>query len=506
MTGATLAARLRPAVGAIGRATDAITAHVVVALASIIAVQIALTVVLFFSVDHNGWLTYQGGDQLWLVTTGWLIGQGVLPYALVGYGWPVLLAPLTWITGASSLDLLPVTTVLQVAVLGPIATLAVYDIGARIAGRAAGLWCATTWVLLPFLAIPLFEDRYQERWTDQVLVQMQGLTQMADYPSTVLVLVAAALVLRSLDAGAIREAALAGAIAGFAIGMKPANALFLLGPAARVPARAALAQRGRVRRLARAGRAPAGGLEVTRHRIDPRLQHGRRTRRGRVAASAAHRRLVLGSLPAAPGGLGAEHVEPARVLLERPRCPVGAAGGRARGRAQIGAAAGLLLGWLLGYVIVKGSSPVSSLEAGSFWRLVMPALPAYAILFAAIPLLVPTLPRRLGARIAARPGRRPGRRLALAAHRPARRGPGRVRPVRRAVAWPRPGDPGRGHPDPGGRRNGAPHRDARRRRAAPHLDRHDGPDDAVLPRLPHDRPRGGRRLPTRGRRPLRPRT
>ena len=43
----------------------------------------------------------------------------------------------------------------------------------------------------------------------------------------------------------------------------------------------------------------------------------------------------------------------------------------------------------------------------------MPALPAYAILLAAIPLLVPTLPRRLGARIAALPGRRPGRRLVI---------------------------------------------------------------------------------------------
>ena len=414
MTGATLAARLRPAVGAIGRATDAITAHVVVALASIIAVQIALTVVLFFSVDHNGWLTYQGGDQLWLVTTGWLIGQGVLPYALVGYGWPVLLAPLTWITGASSLDLLPVTTVLQVAVLGPIATLAVYDIGARIAGRAAGLWCATTWVLLPYLAIPLFEDRYQERWTDQVLVQMQGLTQMADYPSTVLVLVAAALVLRSLDAGAIREAALAGAIAGFAIGMKPANALFLLGPAAAY----LLALRWRSAAVFAASLVPALLLLA--------VWKSRGT--GSIPAfsmDAVH--VAAGWLPQLPTAASfwdrfPLHLEDwernmsnlreffwsARVAQWAPL-----AGALAVARKSV-PAAGLLLGWLLGYVIVKGSSPVSSLEAGSFWRLVMPALPAYAILFAAIPLLVPTLPRRLGARIAARPGRRPGRRLALA--------------------------------------------------------------------------------------------
>ena len=337
MTGATLAARLRPAVGAIGRATDAISAHVVVALASIVAVQIALTVVLFFSVDHNGWLTYQGGDQLWLVTTGWLIGQGVLPYALVGYGWPVLLAPLTWFTGASSLDLLPVTTVLQVAVLGPIATLAVYDIGARIAGRVAGLWCATVWVLLPYLAIPLFEDRYQERWTDQVLVQMLGLTQMADYPSTVLVLVAAALVLRSLDAGAIREAALAGAIAGFAIGMKPSNALFLVGAAAAY----LLALRWRSAALFAVSLVPAVLLlAIWKARGTgsiPALEHGCRARGGLVVAPPAAGRLVLGPVPVARGRLGAEHVEPARVLLERAGRAVGAAGGCTRGRAEVSA-------------------------------------------------------------------------------------------------------------------------------------------------------------------------
>ena len=494
MTGATLAARLRPAVGAIGRATDAITAHVVVALASIIAVQIALTVVLFFSVDRNGWLTYQGGDQLWLVTTGWLIGQGVLPYALVGYGWPVLLAPLTWITGASSLDLLPVTTVLQVAVLGPIATLAVYDIGARIAGRAAGLWCATTWVLLPFLAIPLFEDRYQERWTDQVLVQMQGLTQMADYPSTVLVLVAAALVLRSLDAGAIREAALAGAIAGFAIGMKPANALFLLGPAAAY----LLALRWRSAAVFAASLVPAVLLLA--------VWKSRGT--GSIPAfsmDAVH--VAAGWLPQLPTAASfwdrfPLHLEDwernmsnlreffwsARVAQWAPL-----AGALAVARRSV-PAAGLLLGWLLGYVIVKGSSPVSSLEAGSFWRLVMPALPAYAILFAAIPLLVPTLPRRLGARIAARPGRRPGRRLVLALI---------VLLAAVPAAFVLTAAPLRGADQailvegiliPVDGETVHLHRDARRRGAASHVGRHDEPDEAVLPRLPHEGRERGRRL------------
>src|SRR5262245_17522370 len=99
MSDASFVARLQPAVGALGRATDAVTAHVRLALTAIVLGQIVLTVLLFASVEHNGWLTYQGGDQLWLVTTAWQLAHGIMPYALVGYGWPVLLAPVTWITG-----------------------------------------------------------------------------------------------------------------------------------------------------------------------------------------------------------------------------------------------------------------------------------------------------------------------------------------------------------------------------------------------------------------------
>jgi len=64
-----------------------------------------------------------------------------------------------------------------------------------------------------------------------------------------------------------------------------------------------------------------------------------------------------------------------------------------------GAIAALLGGWLAAFLVVKGFSPLASIESGSFWRLLMPAWPAYLLLFAAIPLLVPTLARRLGDRV-----------------------------------------------------------------------------------------------------------
>src|SRR6185295_18932839 len=100
-----------------------------------------------------------------------LLGKGTIGYALTSHGWPMLLAPLTWITGGGFVQLLPLTTVLQVGVLGPIATLAVYDIGARLAGRLAGLWCAAAFAAAPFLAIPYLVHRYHDSWVDQFLPQ-----------------------------------------------------------------------------------------------------------------------------------------------------------------------------------------------------------------------------------------------------------------------------------------------------------------------------------------------
>ena len=140
-TAAAVDRRPHPVLAALARAADTVARHVVVALAALVVVQILATVALFFSVNHNGWLTYQGGDQIWLVTSGWLLGQGTIGYALTSHGWPMLLAPLTWITGSSSVQLLPLTTILQVGLLGPIATLAVVRhrrTARRAARRASG--------------------------------------------------------------------------------------------------------------------------------------------------------------------------------------------------------------------------------------------------------------------------------------------------------------------------------------------------------------------------------
>src|SRR2546422_84234 len=59
-----------------------------------IIVQWLTTLALALTVRHNGWLFYQGGDQLWYYVSGWLLAHGQVPTAFVGHGWPALLAPI----------------------------------------------------------------------------------------------------------------------------------------------------------------------------------------------------------------------------------------------------------------------------------------------------------------------------------------------------------------------------------------------------------------------------
>jgi hypothetical protein len=404
MSGAAIAARIRPALVASGRATDAITRHVVVALGVLVLFQIGATVALFFSVHRNGWLTYQGGDQIWLVTSGWMLGDGLIGYALTSHGWPMLLAPLTWITGGSYVQLLPLTMILQVGVLGPIATLAVYDIGARLAGRLAGLWCAAAFVVAPFAAIPYFIQRYHDSWVDQFLPQALGLTQQADFPSVVAVLVSVALTVRALEAGAHREAILAGTFAGVALALKPANALFLGGPALAF----LLARRFGHAALFAIALGPAL-LALTIWKSKG-LGEIPLFAQGEVHLAASTGDPIVGSVTTwfdrtvhlnfdtwkqNMSNLR-EFTWSARVIQFLPL-----AGMLAVARRSV-PAAGLLIGWLLGYVVVKGAADVATVESGSYWRLIMPALPAFALLTAAVPLLVPTFVGRMGDRLAPR--------------------------------------------------------------------------------------------------------
>jgi hypothetical protein len=411
-----VSATSRSSTAALGRAAEWAEANARICLAAIVLGQVLLAGGIFaFVMTRNGLLAYQGGDQIWNVTSGWQVAHGDIPFGIISWGWPMVLAPLTWITGSTFVGLLPLAIPLEVLVLAPIGTLAVYDIGARIAGRLAGLWCAAFVAVAPVAVTPLFVHRYRGRWIDEMLSGFLGFNQLADYPSMIAVLVAAALVLRSLERAAWREAVLAGTIAGFAIGIKPANVLFLLGPALAY----LLSRRWGSASLFAAALVPAvvtltlwkykgrGDIPLFSSMGETRLAAGQHGGIG----------VPLGSIDLQHGihlDVWKKNMSNLREFFWSARLAQWAplAGAIAVARRSY-PAAGLLMGWMLGFVFVKGSSDVASIEANSFWRLVMPGLPAYGILVAAVPLLVPTLPRRLGTRIDPRPARRVGKRLTI---------------------------------------------------------------------------------------------
>ena len=62
------------------------------------------------------------------------------------------------------------------------------------------------------------------------------------------------------------------------------------------------------------------------------------------------------------------------------------------------ALAALLATWFGVFLVVKGTTVLSTVSSGSFFRFLMPGFPAYFLLAVSIPLLVPTLARRLAAR------------------------------------------------------------------------------------------------------------
>jgi hypothetical protein len=360
--------------------------------AATVVLQLLAVVVFALATPHDGWLYFHGGDQLWYYTGAWLLGDGVLPPGSVGYAWSVLLVPLAALAGPLYLNALPALVILQVLVLVPLATVLVFLLARRIAGAWFGACAAGLWAFGPFLAIPFFDDRYHERYAEIFLPQTMGLTGLADFPSTVCVLASALFALRALERRAIDDALLCGLLAGFAIGLKPANAVFLAAPAlALVAARS-------WRQLLAFGATIAPAL----------ITLALWTYRGLGTlpvfdASGAH--VAAGSAVAALGvdryidldfGHLHDNLDQLREFFWSARLlefiPI--AGTIALLRRSLPVA--LLVGvWFWAFLLVKGTYGFATVESGSFFRFLMPAFPAYVLLGAGLLLLVPTVGARL---------------------------------------------------------------------------------------------------------------
>ena len=375
-------------------------------LVPILVIQWLTLVAFVLVVRHNGWVFYQGGDETFYYSDAWSIAHGHIPESEIGFAWSYLLSPVALVAGSNFFSALPALIVLQTVVLMPVALFCVYGIAARIGGRLLGYLAAALWVLGPYAAIPLWDHRYHPKYVEQFLPQALGLTGLADYASMVCVLCAAYLCMRVLDEGAWVDGALAGVAAGFAIAIKPANALFLAGPLLAFAA----ARRFRSGAVFGAAIAPA------------------------LAALALWKLKGLGHLPfltpapkalaAGAGAFGAgdlplglvvnryfhfdwwrmhrnylelrEFFWSTRLLQWLPLAGFLAAARRSWPKAL------LLAGWMGAFVLVKGSSNQASVESGILLRLFLPGFPPFLVFTALIPLLLPTVGPRLWQRFPVR--------------------------------------------------------------------------------------------------------
>ncbi|MEX2211332.1 MAG: hypothetical protein WD689_06160 [Gaiellaceae bacterium] len=208
-------------------------------LAPLLAAHLAVVVVVAAQARHNGWLygTDAGGHD-W--TAAWALGHLWATDSGAWYGLAALLWPAALAFGGSLPAALPVVVVAQVLVGGTAILLATYGIGARIGGRLLGYAAALGWVLAPVLSLGFFYggDRvfqgvpysdFRGLVRDIVVPHALGLTSSAAFVSLVALTVAAWLLVRSLDTGDSNDVVLAALAAGFALGVDPANAVFVPG-------------------------------------------------------------------------------------------------------------------------------------------------------------------------------------------------------------------------------------------------------------------------------------
>jgi len=376
-----------------------------IVLAPLVVAQWVVLAAFALTVQRNGWLFYQGGDQTWFYTSAWELAHGHIPETLVGYLWPFVLAPLAVFAGPNFLDGLPAIILAQVLVLAPLALFCAYSVAAGIGGRLLGYFAAAAWIVAPFAAQPLFVGRYHERWNEQTLPQALGFTALGDFPSMVLLMVAAVFVLRALDGGARGDVVAAGIVVGLAIALKPANGLFVFAPLVAF----ALARRWRA------------GLEFALALVPALLTLLVWKYRGTGISVLALDPYVLAAAAEPPPHptqltwweqardfvpldihqlnhqfLGfREYFWSARLLEFIP-----VAGAIAVARRSVPKAAFFAV-WLAAFFVVKGSSPAVSVETATIWRLLMPAWPAYFFLAVSLPLLVPVWGARLPERFPA---------------------------------------------------------------------------------------------------------
>lgn len=251
---------------------------------------------------------------------------------------------------------------LHVAVLGPVALACAYRLASRIGGVALGAWTLFVWVATPWLVPAFTLAAYDETVRDRALPLALGLTEGPGYATGVALLASAAL----LAEARLPETVAAGVAAAVAIVLLPEAVVFL------VPVAVALLAAWRPHELAAFLAAVAPALLVAALWRTPDFGE-----------------LSLDVLRGQFAGLR-EYFWSQRLLQWLPL-----AGAIAIGRRSVPLAL-LIGGWFAAWVAIGAARAGVGFEDAELVRALLPALPAYLILGAALPLLVPTLAARLG--------------------------------------------------------------------------------------------------------------
>jgi hypothetical protein len=351
-------------------------------LAPLVLVQWLGTAVYAYRAARLGWYLHNDPRATWTWTGGWLLGHGHLSGADAGWGWSYLLMPLTWITGGDYAAALPVLIVVQGLVLLPLGLALAYAAGSRLGGRAIGYFAAVLWALGPFLVVAQIESFGHHPVEDNLVSVALGLTGSSALPGALALLASAWLVLGALDRERIVGAEAAGIAAGLAIAIDPLNGLYLAAPCLAF----LLARHWRGLAGFAAGLAPfLVAVAVWRARSPQGLdlegiRHALHFSAPRLSYTFTWVREYFWSLRmfqwiAAAGFLALLRVSPAKAVF---------AGS-----------------WLLMFVLFRGSDQTVDSISGGFWTAVLPGLPAFCLLCAALPLLVPLWGPRLQTAFAA---------------------------------------------------------------------------------------------------------
>jgi hypothetical protein len=255
----------------------------------------------------------------------------------------------------------------NVLLAGPLALVAAYVLAVRLGGVPLAAWTLTVWLATPWFLVALALPSYDDTAQDALLPLLVGLTADPEFATGAAVLGGAALLTFPRLEGAVA----AGAVFGVAALVVPATLAF-----------------------------PFAALLATLVEWRPR--------RAAVLAAAVAPFTVVAALHA---GLGAEDrsydalvagLDGFREYFWSKRFLEWLPFAGAVGLARVSLTSALTLGGgFVGFAVVQASRADAAFENAKVFALLLPGLPAYAILTAALPLLVPTLASRLPAPAAA---------------------------------------------------------------------------------------------------------